>query len=289
MEIDLEDMRTISAARNKLLEANVRELNEVYQILREKLKELREREKRIKVFEDELIRANKLSDLGELAESVAHEIKNPLITIQGFARRIGESRELEQIHDYARIILEDAGRLSDVLGKLLEFSRIAEPEKLLVDPGEVVDDTVLFVEHHLTRFKNIQLSVEKETPIPPVRVEKIHVQQSLLNLIMNAAQAMPGGGTIRIVTKRRNGYASISISDEGVGISENDLQRIFEPFFTTKDRYEGTGLGLSISKRLIEANDGRIEVTSKMGEGSTFTILLPLVIDNTDIRSPSII
>jgi signal transduction histidine kinase len=279
LEIELEDTKSISAARSKLLEANIKELDEVYNVLREKLKELRNREKRIKAFEDELIRANKLSDLGELAGSIAHEIKNPLIAIQGFAKRIGSSGDPDKIQRYAKLIDNEAGRLSDVLAKLLEFSRMEEPQKTLLDLRELVDDTVLFMEHHLTRFKNIRLFVEKEADSVQVRAEKIHIQQALVNIIMNGAQAMPQGGVIRIATGRQDGHAVVSIMDEGTGISAENLGRIFEPFFTTKGSHEGTGLGLSICKKLIEANDGRIDFESALGQGTTFRIFLPLVND----------
>jgi signal transduction histidine kinase len=103
------------------------------------------------------------------------------------------------------------------------------------------------------------------------------VQQALLNLVMNAAQAMPQGGPVLIRTGHRGAeYAWISVSDEGVGIAEEDLDRIFEPFFTTKPKGEGTGLGLSLTKKLIEANRGKIEVESVKGRGSTFRLLLPV-------------
>ncbi len=287
LQYELEETKSVSAARNTLLEANIRELDEVYNVLREKLKELRNRERRIKAFEDELIRANKLSDLGELAGSIAHEIKNPLIAIQGFAKRIEGTTEPDKIQRYAKIIDDEAGRLSAVLVKLLEFSRMDEPHKALLDPQEVVDDTVLFMEHHLTRFKNVQLSVEKEVGGAMIFAEKIHIQQALVNIMMNAAQAMPKGGTIRISTARQDNEVVITVQDEGTGIVPENLEKIFEPFFTTKGGHEGTGLGLSLCKRLIEANEGRIEVESSVGVGTTFRMFLPVAGDQIGNSIPS--
>jgi len=274
LEIELEETRSLSRTRDALLMANIKELNDVYDVLREKLKELKRRDERIKSFEEELIRANKLSALGELAGSIAHEIKNPLIAIQGFAKRIGKTNEPDKIEEYAGVIDKEAGRLSNVLMKLLEFSRMDEPNKEYVDVNEIVDDTVLFMEHHLTRFKNVELVVEKDKDLPQIQVDKIHIQQALVNIIMNAAQAMPVGGVIEIKTQNANGRISISVKDEGAGIKDEDMGKIFEPFFTTKKKGEGTGLGLSLSKRLVEANGGEIDVESKVGEGSTFRILL---------------
>jgi two-component system NtrC family sensor kinase len=276
LEMVLEEERSLSQARNKLLAANIKELNEVYDALREKLAELRRRDARIKSFEGELIKANKLSALGELASSIAHEIKNPLISIQGFARRIGTTEDRDKLEKYAKFIEQEADRLTQVLTKLLGFSRMDEPKKDFLNMNDIVDDTVLFMEHHLTRFKNVEIAVEKESDLPLVQVDRIHVQQTVVNILMNAAQAMPGGGKILIKTGRGDQYVFISITDTGVGIKEEDLEKIFEPFFTTKEKEQGTGLGLSLCKRLIEANAGKIEVESKVGEGTTFRIMVPI-------------
>jgi signal transduction histidine kinase len=276
LELALEEERSLSQARNKLLEANIRELNEVYDALREKLNELRRRNEKIRIFEEQLVKSNKLSVLGELASSIAHEIKNPLISIQGFARRIGTTEDRDKLEKYAKFIEEEADRLTQVLAKLLGFSRMDEPKKDVLSMNDIVDDTVLFMEHHLTRFKNVAMSVEKKPDLPMVHVDRIHVQQTMVNLLMNAAQAMPEGGRIQIRTGMNDQYVFIAITDTGIGIKDEDLDRIFEPFFTTKEKELGTGLGLSLCKRLIEANAGKIEVESKVGEGTTFTIMIPI-------------
>jgi signal transduction histidine kinase len=276
LEIILEEERGLSKARNTLLEANIKELGDIYVVLNEKLKSLRNKDERIRGFEAELVRANKLSALGELSGSIAHEIKNPLISIQGFAKRIAKTKDMDKIDQYAKLIDKEAERLTNVLMKLLDFSRMDEPKKEHLELGEIVDDTVLFMEHHLTRFKNVGVIVEKEKKPAHVEADKIHIQQTLVNIINNAAQAMPGGGTIRIKFGVETGQGYISVSDEGEGIGEEILDKIFEPFFTTKPRGEGTGLGLSLSKRLIEANSGKIEVVTKIGQGTTFKLLFPL-------------
>lgn len=275
LEMELEEVKSLSRAQNKLLVAHIKELNDTYSALKEKLDALREKNERIKTFEDQLMKANKLSSLGELASSIAHEIKNPLISIQGFARRIGESPEHDKVEKYARLIEKESARLSSVLTKLLEFSRMDIPHKEIIDINTLVDDTVIFMEHYLTRFKNVNILLEKAENLPLVSVDKIHIQQVLVNIIMNAAQAMTGGGTIRINTSHAEGVVSISVRDEGIGIKKEDIDKIFEPFFTTKQKSEGTGLGLSLSKRLVEANGGTITVESQPGKGSCFTILLP--------------
>jgi signal transduction histidine kinase len=276
LEIELEDARNLSRARERLLMANIEELNESYHALREKVKDIRERDRKIRDFTDVLTRANRLAALGELAASIAHEIKNPLISIQGFARRIGQSQDRQKLDTYAKFIEKEAERLSTVLMKLLDFSRMTEPNREPLDVNRLVDDTILFLEHHLTRFRNIDLKVEKDETLPTIYGDKVHIQQALVNLVMNAAQAMPEGGPLVVKTGRRDdAYAFIAVADQGTGIREEDMAKIFESFFTTKAKGEGTGLGLSLVKKLIEANGGKVEAESAVGVGSTFTLLLP--------------
>ncbi len=277
LEIALQEERSLSKAKNALLEANIRELDAVYLALNEKLRSLRGKDERIRKFEAELVRANKLSSLGELAGSIAHEIKNPLISIQGFAKRIPKTEDSRKKDEYARLIDNEAGRLSNLLLKLLDFSRMEEPRMEATDLGEIVDDTVLFMEHHLTRFKGVSVSVAKQGGHIPVKIDKIHIQQVIVNLINNAAQAMPSGGAIRITSGVIGNNGHITITDEGEGISDEHLDKIFEPFFTTKPKGEGTGLGLSLSKKLVEANNGRIELTTEKGRGTTFRLFFPVL------------
>jgi signal transduction histidine kinase len=275
-EIQLEDAKGLATAREKLLLANLRELNEVYESLRQKIQQIKERDARIRSLDEVLTRASRLSSLGELAASIAHEIKNPLISIEGFAKRIKNSADPGKIGEYATFIEKESDRLSQVLMRLLDFSRMSLPDREYLDLNGIVDDTILFTEHHLTRFRKVNLSIEKEEHLPKVYVDKTHVQQALINLMMNAAQAMPDGGPLIVRTGREGSdYAWISVTDRGAGIEEENLDKIFEPFFTTKARGEGTGLGLSLTKKLVEANKGRIEVTSVKGQGSTFRLLLP--------------
>ena len=277
LEIALEEEKSLSKARGTLLESNIRELNDIYIVLNDKLKTIRNRDERIKGFEAELVRANKLSSLGELAGSIAHEIKNPLISIQGFAKRIAKTNDLKRIERYAQLIDKEAGRLTRVLTKLLDFSRMDEPRSEECDLNDIIEDTVLFMEHHLTRFRNVNVEVIKNKDPLLVNIDRIHIQQALVNLINNAAQAMPEGGPIRIASGARDDKGFISVADEGTGIDEEVTGKIFEPFFTTKPRGEGTGLGLSLSKRLLEVNGGSIKVETAPGKGSTFSMILPLV------------
>jgi signal transduction histidine kinase len=274
--VQLEVARGLASERETLLVAKIKELNEAHAALGEKIRAIEERDERIRSLDEVLTRANRLSSLGELAASVAHEIKNPLISIQGFAKRIADSSDLEKMQDYARFVEKESQRLSDVLLRLLDFSHMSEPEKERLDLNRIVDDTLLFAEHHLTKFKHIDLTVEKEENLPKVCADKIHLQQALLNIMINAAQAMPEGGPLVIRTGvRAPDRVWLSVSDKGTGIEPKDLDKIFDPFFTTKKKGVGTGLGLSLTKKLVEANRGKLEVESVKGQGSTFRILLP--------------
>ncbi len=275
-EIELEDAKGLATAREKLLLANLKELNEVYETLREKIREIAERDARIRSFDEVITRANRLSSLGELAASIAHEIKNPLISIEGFAKRIEATNDLPRIREYASFIEKESEHLSAVLMRLLDFSRMAEPNTEHLDVNGIVEDTILFTEHHLTKFRNISLTIAKGENLPKILADKVHVQQALINIIMNAAQAMPEGGPLAIRTGRMDGdYAWISVTDKGIGIDADDIEKVFQPFFTTKAKGEGTGLGLSLTKKLVEANGGRIDVESVKGEGSTFRLIFP--------------
>jgi two-component system, NtrC family, sensor kinase len=275
-EVQLEDARSLATDREKLLLANLRELNEVYESLRQKVQEIGERDARIRSFDEILTHASQLSSLGELAASIAHEIKNPLVSIEGFAKRIRKSTDLGKIREYATYIEKESDRLSLVLTRLLDFSRVSTPEREYFDLNGIADDTVLFTEHHLTTFRKVKLTVKKAEHLPMVYADKVHVQQALINLMTNAAQAMPDGGPMLVRTGMEGeDYVWISVTDKGAGVDEENLEKIFEPFFTTKARGKGTGLGLSLTKKLIEANNGRIEVKSVKGQGSTFRLLLP--------------
>jgi len=163
----MEDIQALSAAREKLLLANIKELNEVYESLRIKIQDIKERDSRIRSFDEILTRANRLSSLGELAASIAHEIKNlssPSRVCAAYQQYEGRGQG-QQLRKY---IEKESERLSTVLMRLLDFSRMNEPNSESLDVNAVVDDTILFTEHHLTRFRNVHLTVEKEKDLPLV-------------------------------------------------------------------------------------------------------------------------
>jgi two-component system NtrC family sensor kinase len=211
---------------------------------------------------------------------VAHELNNPLTTVSGFAELILEQlpEDFEGREDMS-LVLQEARRARDVVRRLLDFSRQSDILRSMADINEVLSNVLALV-HHLMRTSNIETRVELWEGLPRIRIDRNQMQQVFLNLIHNALQAMPKGGELWIQTfieQREDGsWIGISVRDTGEGIKAEHLSQIFEPFFTTKPSGRGTGLGLSISYGIVSDHGGYIDVESKEGEGTCFTIWLPV-------------
>jgi two-component system NtrC family sensor kinase len=235
-----------------------------------------ERSREIMRMEEQLRRSEKLASLGTLSAGVAHEINNPLTGILLFASIMKSDKKLDPalLTDVERIISETQ-RCAGIVKDLLEFSRESSPEKEVVALDAILDQVVTFI-HKQPDFSNIVIRKIFDHDLPQIEVDPNQIRQVFMNLVINAGHAMPYGGVLEIATYRSVDGKSIcaAIKDSGDGISEENLPRIFDPFFTTKS--EGTGLGLSISYGIIESNGGKIEVNSKIGEGTTFIVKLPV-------------
>jgi signal transduction histidine kinase len=227
---------------------------------------------------EQLIQAEKLSALGRLTANVAHEIRHPLTSIGGFARRLDKrivsgTKEKE----YADIITTQVRNLENILRNVLTYSR--ETHLILEDHdlNEIIDES-LNLYKELCEKQSIRVG-KSFGDIPKIRVDKLQVKETMDNLISNAIDSMPKGGSLTISTKEENlnerTYAIVNISDTGVGISEDSLRMIFEPFFTTKVLGRGTGLGLPICKKIMEDHGGFIRFESIVGEGSTVSLYFP--------------
>jgi signal transduction histidine kinase len=230
-------------------------------------------------LQDKLIHAEKLSALGRLTSDVAHEIRNPLTVVGGFARRL-EKRLVDNTKekDYARIIVSEVGRLERILKDVLIFSREAKSHIRYANINEILPE-IEQVYGDICRERGIRLSVSPERRVPPCIADKDQLRQAVSNLVTNAIDAMPEGGALilRTRTEKTNGvnYAVIDVVDSGVGIPREKVDRIFEPFYSTKEVGHGTGLGLSICKKIMEEHKGGIKVKSVQGEGSTFSLYVP--------------
>ncbi len=243
-------------------------------------KRVEEKTEMIKNAQAQLIQSEKLASLGRMAAGVAHEINNPLTGVVTFGHLLlgalpADSQERKDVE----VIIEQANRCSNIIKGLLGFSRATTTEKAEVDINELVKGTLHMVKHKADFF-NIQIITLLDESLPVVWAGGVQLEQVFLNMIMNAADAMEGDGTLTISTRRvmDNGraFAEIEFSDTGYGISEEDLPKIFEPFFTTKPVGKGTGLGLAVSHGIIEDHGGTITVKSEVKKGTSFFISLPL-------------
>jgi len=223
-----------------------------------------------------MMQQEKLASVGRLSAGVAHEINNPLTTILTTAMLILEDLD-PQDPNYQELetITKETLRCRKIVTSLLDFARQSAPARKPCDINNVVNESVVLTNKQAA-FKDLTLIYKPGADIPPVQLDKGQIQQSVINLIINAVEATDAGGTISIATTYipKLETIEIAVSDTGEGISETDLVRIFDPFYTTKD--SGNGLGLAITHGIIEQHDGVIDVESQAGRGTTFTIKLPI-------------
>jgi two-component system sensor histidine kinase HydH len=223
----------------------------------------------------EMARNQRLASLGSLAAGIAHEIRNPLSSIKGFATYFKEKyRDKPEDGEIAGILIEEVERLNRVIGQLLDFARPMTMNRQYRSLSTLIDHTLKMIQSQATA-KNIL--IEKDLPENKLSasIDEDRMAQVLLNLYLNAFDAMAPGGTLKVsLSSSGNGAAQISVSDTGRGIHKKDLPHVYDPYFTTKS--SGTGLGLAIVHRIIEAHDGRIDITSEEEKGTTVTLLLPV-------------
>lgn len=224
--------------------------------------------------EEQLRHNERLSTLGLLAAEVAHEIRNPLTVM----KMLFHSLDLKfpandpRAHD-AEIMAAKMDHLNKIVDQLLGFARSNEPTFETVDINDVLDDVLLLTRHKL-RQQHIALKRKFAEALPEIRADRGQIEQACLNLILNATEAMPRGGTLTVTTDRDKSSMVLSFTDTGVGMSPERQRQLFEPFLTTKAR--GTGIGLALVEKIIEAHHGQIEVQSALKKGTTFRILLPV-------------
>src|SRR5579871_5438627 len=231
----------------------------------------------------QLLQAQKLSSVGALASSVAHEFNNILTTIINYARLALRADGDEARTQALEKILKGSQRAATIINSMLGFARNTSTQRERVDLVAVVEEALVLCEKDLSKHC---IRVEKKYHgRPHADVVPAQVEQVLLNLIINARQAMPRGGQLRLEVREnpRTKMVELKVADSGVGIPPDRLRLIFEPFYTTKEPdsngHGGTGLGLSVCRQIIEQHQGRIRVESLVGKGSTFTVKLPLTAD----------
>lgn len=237
-------------------------------------KKISDREK--KILKEQLFHAERLSTVGELAAGVAHELNQPLSSILGFSQLIQkESDDLpEQVESDIRKIITSTLNARDIVKKLMLFSRRMPPEKKSVDFNERIKEGISLLEHRLASA-DISVSCSFDKSLPPVVLDPSQLNQVVVNLVVNAMQAMTGGGSLYVSTKNSGDRVILEIKDNGHGMSQDIVDKIFDPFFTTKDINEGTGLGLSVVYGIVESHKGDVSVKTDEGVGTKFTISFP--------------
>jgi signal transduction histidine kinase len=237
-----------------------------------------EKAEELKKSQDKLIQAEKLASLGRLTADVAHEIRNPLTALGGFARRLDKIVESEKEKEYTGIMVAEVARLEKILRDVLTFSRDAR-HKLEPNNLEEIVQSTLKVYRNLCTEHAIKIELKVEKGLEPVLLDRDQIKQAFDNLISNAIDAMPKGGVLSITTGRCGlhdvTYMFLRVADTGSGIPAESLPLIFEPFFTTKQVGQGTGLGLSITRKIMEEHGGFIQADSIQGRGASFTMYFP--------------
>jgi hypothetical protein len=251
------------------------ENSNLYKTLEEKLEELSGAYNELQANRDKLIRYERLSAVGALAAKVTHEIRNPMVAIGGFARRLlKKDMEGEELNrNYLRIIIEEISNLENILTDILYFAKPAEPTCELADCNVIIANIleVLAVE-----LEENQIIVECHAAeaLPVICVDHNQIRRVIINIIRNAIQAMPDGGHITITTQQEDQWLKVEIADTGVGIAEGNIDKLFDAFFSSKST--GSGLGLTVSAQIINNHGGTIEVMRGVPTGTIFVIKLPL-------------
>jgi signal transduction histidine kinase len=231
---------------------------------------LEEKSRALGQAQEELVRKERLAVLGQLAGGVGHELRNPLGVIKNsvfYLRMVlPEDRRVQR---HLQILEREVASANRIIGDLLDFARLRVPARAAIPLNGVVWDVL----DRMPPADNVKVVLALADDLPPVAVDPEQMKQVLGNLVLNASQAMPEGGTLRIETGREDEGVFVAVSDTGVGIPAENLDRIFQPLFTTKAK--GIGLGLAMSSSLVEANGGAIGVESTPGRGSRFTVRVP--------------
>lgn len=235
-----------------------------------------------KEIEEKMIQTDKLSALGLMASSFAHEVNNPLTSINVYAEDLAdrlkdkdEDLDEEEMQDYLTTIIENTTRCKRITSNLLNFSRKSNWNLDSVDLKATIQNSVSLIEHTLKK-KGILVQVELETSLPEIMGDSLQLMQVFVNLLNNAVDAMDNGGLLRIKGEYLDGHVRVSITDSGIGIPKEDLTKIFDPFYTTKPVGKGTGLGLSVCYGIIQQFGGKLEIDSEQGKGTCVTIDIPI-------------
>jgi PAS domain S-box-containing protein len=231
-----------------------------------------ERTRELKESQERLIKAERLAAIGQLATMIGHDLRNPLTSIQNacyyLKMKFGASKD-EKIRKIFEVVDKEISHANNIIKDLLDFSRVKKPDLKKVDLISAIQDALAQL-----KFPENITCTTKFSEAPIIEADPDQLRRVLQNIALNGIQAMPDGGELIVSTRKNSDFVEVAFTDTGVGIPEENMSRLFTPLFTTKA--QGVGLGLAICKNIVEAHNGKIEVESKVGEGSTFTIKLPI-------------
>ncbi|MBE0431493.1 MAG: response regulator [Dehalococcoidia bacterium] len=239
-------------------------------------KQAEQRERRLQL---QLNLSNRLASLGLMVEGIAHEINNPLTSVIGFAQMLAYDDIPESAREDARRISDNAQRVADIMKNLLTFARQQKLQRTYVNANDLVL-AALEMRGQPIKDSNISVTTRLDSALPPTMADASLLQQAFLNLIVNAETEMKlahGKGNLLIMTEQTSDMIQISFTDDGPGIAPANLVHLFDPFFSTRGVGQGAGLGLSVCYGIVTEHNGRIDVKSQLGQGSVFTVELPVV------------
>jgi len=264
-------------ATNEELESSNEELRATEEELRTSNEELQVTNEELKGAQERLVRSEKLAAIGQLAGGVGHELRNPLGAIKNavyyIKGKVAKSELAQQeprVIEFLGIVDDEINASNKIINDLLSFSRVGKPAVSPARIETVINDAI----SHATIAGNITLIKNVAIGLPEIQIDTDQIRQVLVNIITNATQAMPDGGKLAISARQQDIFLEVAIADTGIGIPQEIIGKIFDPLYTTKAK--GIGLGLAVCKSIIERHQGQINVTSKVGEGTTFTVKLPL-------------
>jgi signal transduction histidine kinase len=243
-------------------------------VLRRTTDELRQAHQELEDNFERMKRAERIYALAQLSAGLAHEIRTPLASLEGAASLVQrEDQSVEQRREFLDIIQKESKRLNRLLTSFLEFAKPRPPELKIVEIGELLDSVIILV-RNACDANRLELRRQIEPDLPMLECDSEQLKQVLINLVMNACQAMPRGGSVLLEARSDGAHINIDVHDHGGGIDEENLEMVFDPFFTTKE--SGTGLGLSVAHQIVSQHKGALTIASNSAEGVTFRVSLPL-------------
>ena len=280
-----EELRLLAQSFNEMRERLRVALDDLGDLAHDLERRVEERSRQLSAAREELVRSDRLASLGQLSACVAHEINNPIsgvLNLSMLLRRVLRddgipAGRIEEFRRYLTQISEESARVGRIVKDLLAFARVSSSQRADVNLNALIRDTMSLLEHRLA-VANVRAELELSPELPLLRCDGPHLQQVLVNLVMNATEAMQGGGVLRVRTRLSGdaGRVEIEVTDSGSGIRAEHQSRIFDPFFTTKGEGKGVGLGLSVVYGIVESHGGTIDLHSEVGKGTTFIVRLPL-------------